>query len=232
MENFTKIINPGQIKFSEVFVKIAFENKRLSITGVVGPRRNGDCRGSCGQIQDELCRITSMEPGWDRAKIQRLAEIWGEHHLNDMHAGCPHQKGPDWDTEKYLKLTSYNWGPKFHEYRTLALRGDLPITQEAWKDIVERVERITVAVVTPKHPALLTEGDHQLIADGFVKEGESETRTANWVYPAQHPEGFLTKPCPTCGHRYGSGWLFEEVPEDVLQWLHDLPETQTTPVWV
>lgn len=232
MENFTKIINPGQIKFSEVFVKIAFENKRLSITGVVGPNRYGSCRGSCGQIRDELSRITFLNPGWDRAKIERLTEIWGEHHLNDMHAGCPHQKGADWDTTKYLKFTSYNWGPKFLEYRTLAHRGKLPIAQEVWKDIMERVERITVAVVSPKHPVLLTDGDHQLIADGFVKEGKSKTHAANWVYPEQHPEGFLTKPCPTCGHKYGSGWLFEEVPEDVLQWLYDLPETQLQPAWI
>jgi hypothetical protein len=34
------------------------------------------------------------------------------------------------------------------------------------------------------------------------------------------------------GYRYGSAWLKEEVPEDVLVWLHALPDTDVVPAWV
>ena len=34
------------------------------------------------------------------------------------------------------------------------------------------------------------------------------------------------------GYRYGSAWLREEVPEDVLIWLNGLPSTDVTPAWV
>jgi hypothetical protein len=49
-----------------------------------------------------------------------------------------------------------------------------------------------------------------------------ETKKTSWVYPHEHPEGYLTKPCPVCGYKYGSAWLHEDVPQDVLDWLQSL----------
>jgi hypothetical protein len=45
---------------------------------------------------------------------------------------------------------------------------------------------------------------------------------SGWVYESEHPEGELMKPCPECGYKYGSAWLEESVPEDVLEWLNTL----------
>lgn len=46
-----------------------------------------------------------------------------------------------------------------------------------------------------------------------------------WVRPSEHPEGLLTKPCPTCGYRYGTQWLPEPLPDDIVAevtgWLTD-----------
>lgn len=39
-------------------------------------------------------------------------------------------------------------------------------------------------------------------------------------------------PDPSNGYKYGSAWLLEEVPEDVLKFLAGLPETARTPAWV
>lgn len=39
-------------------------------------------------------------------------------------------------------------------------------------------------------------------------------------------------PNPATGYRYGSGWLREEVPADVLDYLRNLPDTDRTPAWV
>jgi hypothetical protein len=34
------------------------------------------------------------------------------------------------------------------------------------------------------------------------------------------------------GYRYGSGWLSEEVPAEVIDWLRGLPDTDAQPAWV
>jgi hypothetical protein len=39
---------------------------------------------------------------------------------------------------------------------------------------------------------------------------------ASWVYEKEHPRGFLMKPCPVCGYKYGSAWLKEEIPQKVI----------------
>lgn len=59
-----------------------------------------------------------------------------------------------------------------------------------------------------------------------------ETKAAGWVYPREHPRGLLGRPCEVCGYRYGSAWLKEEVPAEVLAFLESLPETDKTPAWV
>lgn len=58
-------------------------------------------------------------------------------------------------------------------------------------------------------------------------------RELGWEYKEHHdPKTFKGENCPVCGYSIGSAWLKEEVPEDVLQWLHDLPETTKEPAWV
>lgn len=37
-----------------------------------------------------------------------------------------------------------------------------------------------------------------------------------WVTPTEHPAGLLTRPCPECGYRYGSAWLHEPLPAEVV----------------
>ena len=53
----------------------------------------------------------------------------------------------------------------------------------------------------------------------MIRIKKVETKTANWVTPKEHPEGILTKPCEICGYKYGTKWNFEEIPEEVLEYL-------------
>ena len=63
-------------------------------------------------------------------------------------------------------------------------------------------------------------------------DGPTEEKALGWLKPEEHPEGILGKPCPVCGYKYGTSWLREEVPEDVLQFLYSLPNTTKQPAWV
>lgn len=65
---------------------------RLSITGVVGPLPSGNCLGSSGQIDNELHRVDRYAPGWDRILVEQLRMVWNRWHLNDLQAGCEHQR--------------------------------------------------------------------------------------------------------------------------------------------
>ena len=38
--------------------------------------------------------------------------------------------------------------------------------------------------------------------------------------------------CPTCSYPIGSKWLKEELPQEVIDFLQSLPDTDRTPVWV
>ena len=62
--------------------------------------------------------------------------------------------------------------------------------------------------------------------------GATEEKTLGWLRPDEHPEGILTKPCPVCGYKYGTTWKTEQVPEEVLQFLYNLPDSTKDPAWV
>lgn len=59
----------------------------------------------------------------------------------------------------------------------------------------------------------------------FLGEGKHSTRNMLvWVRPDEHPEGLLTKACPTCGYKYGTEWLVEELPEEIIEELKNMPD--------
>ncbi len=76
--------------------------------------------------------------------------------------------------------------------------------------------------------------EHQT-AEGWgkkeVKIG-AETKSTSWLTEKEHPEGVLSKPCPTCGYKYGTAWKKQEVPRDALNFLFTLPKADQAPPWV
>lgn len=157
--DFTKTVRVGKGPDGDVFCSIKFADGRLSITGVEGPKANGNASGSCGQIVDALAAVKECAPGWTFGLAAKFARVWKRWHLNDMRAGSPAQ-------EQFLR--------------------DHPV----------------VAVYPEDH---YTKASAALAAAGLN---------------------------PDNGYKYGSAWLREEVPADVLQFLADLPATDKTPAWV
>ena len=157
---------------------------RLSITGVEGPTRNGNCRGASGQLvleygyTDKGASITPGE-GWTSTEIARFLATWERWHLNDMRAGCEHQRAEKW-TERRIDPTKPTsaYGKHFDGQ-----------TQDSWNMLA-------------------------------------------WVRPDEHPDGMLTKPCPTCGYKFGSQWLYEPLPAEVIEYLANLPDSPDVPAWV
>ncbi|HEY9014252.1 MAG TPA: hypothetical protein VIM84_04205, partial [Gemmatimonadales bacterium] len=196
-----------------------------SITGVEGPLGNGNCRGSCGQtgIPDDL-HPAMGGTAWAPETVASLHEIWDRWHLNDMRAGCEHQRAA-WDTQEVLTLIHLAWGDAYHEQRRRAEDGAMSVEEYAiYAADTGAVFALATDYNAPKHPDLWgTEGE-ALLSRGLLKVERTEEKAAGWVSPREHPEGLLGKPCEICGYHYGSAWLYEDVPADVLEFLRALPD--------
>lgn len=154
-----KVISPGiDAEVSRrVFVRVEFEDGRLSLTGVVGPYRSGNAAGGAGQINP--VKVGKLDRFWTEEMVAKLNEVWERWHLNDMRAGTLAQ-------EEWLR-----------ENRT---RVSYPESQY-FRDLTD----LTVAKLNPD-----------------------------------------------AGYTYGSAWLVEKVPAEVIEWLEGLPVTEEAYAWV
>lgn len=110
-----KIINPCKCdvgykheKLVNAFCKIEYINEKLSICGVVGPIKSGDCMGSAGQCVDEI-RSGKPTEDWTNEMLQKFCNIWDEWHLNDMHPYCKHMKELGWVEQLKEKVKVTKW---------------------------------------------------------------------------------------------------------------------------
>lgn len=244
MENFKKVVNPCQClvwnqrgtgqHLVQAFAEIEYKDGKLSICGVIGPRSNGNADGSCGQCISE---IRSGEPNknWTAKVLQKFCDIWYRWHLNDMRPYCQHQKDLGWDKLAVKKVTLYNytlrneWFCKKREIynevkKILGETGQVFLTEyerEIWN--------LPLSVHTWKP---LDDVRYEPQKQQEWNEGPTEEKTLGWLSPEEHPDGILGKSCPVCGYKYGTSWLKEDVPEDVLQFLYNLPDTTREPAWV
>lgn len=182
MDKFTKIVCVGTYRHGTgaVFCNIQWDGAHLSITGVEGPKRNGNASGGCGQIGATLVdNVDTYATGWSTELATKFASVWAAWHLNDMRAGCEHQRAAGWDEKP----------------------------------------------IDPAKPTF-TYGKH------FAGQRYDSWNLLGWVPESEHQEGLMGRPCPECGYRYGTAWLAEEVPGEILEFLASLPDTDRDPVWV
>jgi hypothetical protein len=65
-----------------------------------------------------------------------------------------------------------------------------------------------------------------------MRSGCEHQRAMGWTYEEHHNRAtFKGENCPICGYSIGSSWLYEPLPEDVVDFLASLPETDITPAW-
>lgn len=112
--DFTKIVRVGKTADGDAFAKIAYKAGKLSISGAIGPKRNGDCTGSCGQwVMSMNPQDIDPAPGWTAETVQLFLQYWDKWHLNDMQAGSPAQTA---ELEKHkfpgYPESHYKWAQK------------------------------------------------------------------------------------------------------------------------
>lgn len=121
-QSFTKVVQPGvALGEGRLFVTIRWDGTRLSFTGVAGPMSNGDCRGSCGQVHRLLDDTLSCVDEWTPTTVRVLRGLWDRWHLNDMRAGCVHQR------RKSAPEISAKCGVCGYKYGSAWLHEDVPV---------------------------------------------------------------------------------------------------------
>ncbi len=249
MSCFIKVVNPcfcqvgSRERKSRAYAQITYKDGCLSFTGVIGPKSNGNCVGSCGQISDEL-RKGIPTATWNQDMLNRFCDIWNDWHLNNMRPYCEHQKQLEWHKAAKRKVNIYHY--KLNEIAK-KMRGDaeesaLTALKEG-RVFTPTTEQVTTYNLEPyislNNPI---EQDENNIADFYDPDnmyrsstGENgfiETTTLGYLREEEHPEGILRKRCPVCGYQYGTAWLLEPVSEDIVEWLKALPDSKTEPAWI
>lgn len=240
-----KVVRPGTVdlgydKTQPVFCHIRIVDGTLSITGVEGPMSNGDAHGSAGQIdqgyrhrdpRDNDDRysapkeLVSFAPGWSKELWWDFLDVWKNWHLNDTNSACEHQQAERWGKKKLVVVT---WGrtsetsAKQQELRDACMNklaeGETVTLDEDQRKLWKLKWELAGMYMTPElHP--------------FYEVDKTETKQSGWVYPTEHPDGVLTKPCPVCGHKYGH-WLRRKLPATVIEFLEKLPVADRKPAWV
>ena len=111
-------MDTGNGRRANIYVRARYDDGVLSITGVVGPTAGGNALGGCGQIdgqfahrnrEDDDTRYSQLvkpgdigfAPEWTADLWLGLLDVWQEWHLNDLHAGCEHQRALGWEKDGY-----------------------------------------------------------------------------------------------------------------------------------
>ena len=219
------------------FCKIEWDGTKLSITGVIGPMSNGDCRGSCVQCTDEIRDGTPISAeGWTREMVDKFCDIWDRWHLNDMNPCCEHQRKLGWMDQAREPMTLYHYKlrPEAEAKKKMAEKAALTNLRDG-KPFTPDTEQIFYANLEQFPDRYRPfEGELAEYYEPFtgLTHGAEEKMTRGWVRFDEDDQGILCKPCPVCGYKYGTAWLREDVPQDVIDWLFTLPDTPVRPAWV
>ncbi|MDH5645206.1 MAG: hypothetical protein OEZ01_04320 [Candidatus Heimdallarchaeota archaeon] len=240
-----KIVRLGTVKIYDnkhatVYCKIKFKDGRLSITGVEGPYTNGNCAGSCGQINIHLTKkqeTIKLNPAWNKSMLAKFFNVWDEWHLNDLNPNCEHQIGPAW-TRKNVTLYHFELNKKTEnaileaKKQALQVLKDGNLFKPTKHQIVICALKSKIIHHTDKLPKTLNKYYAPCVKKYDWQVGPQEIKSTNRLTEEEHPEGFMSKPCKVCGYKYGHGWKFKKVPEDIISFLKNLPTTDRIPAWV
>lgn len=248
-----KILYIGKLKKDgfDLFCKAELTGGKLSISGVIGPKMNGDSHGGCGQIDMEFSHkdpkqndrryskpITPEEidfaKGWNKTKWFAFLDVWHRYHLNDMKATCEHQEALGWDDMAGESLELYKW-----KLTSEASTQQQNIEEGAMKSL----KTLGFAKVGPNEKKLLNleywmKTEKNELPDSLAEyyredtDGHIETKNRGWLDEKEHSLGLLSKACPVCGYKYGTAWKKRTLPAEVVKFIETLPEPKKQPAWI
>ena len=236
------IVMPGFLPHGEngnevpLHIKIQLADGKLSISGVVGAKSNGDCWGSAGQCIDSLID-DGFRPAknWTKKMALKLHGIWEKWHLNDMYAECEHQVKLGWREQAKEKVKLYHWrlSDEAASRKTHAKEAALnslkigiaftPTSSQTYYSVMPDF----ITTHTEEQPKNYVKHESSYIGG----QRHVEVKALGWLRPDEHPDGLLCRPCPVCGYKRGTSWKHHDIPADVTAWLYELPKASKKCAW-
>lgn len=150
--------------------------------------------------------------------LKRILDIWKEYHLNDMHAECIHQ-----EEAGIRELASQ---PLYKAKYTMT--HDTIMKQRKVEDFIKKelVQNGTVTLSQDQRDLYTTKYSikkfflnvdeaKENIPEGYkLNEVEKTLRGHESISECEF--GLLGKECPVCGYKYGHGWTYRPIPEEIL----------------
>ena len=196
--------------FNRVTVDMEYKEengkKRFSVSASVWNSRRSDIIAG-GQCLDTIA------PYINDPVYTEILRLWELYHLNDMHPECEHQAAAGWRNEAVKKVNLYKF----------TMTTEAISEQHKIKNAVIQAAKDGESLRLSKEKRLVLSLDYSITTHGdtlpetlapYYKLKETETKALGWLKETEHPNGILNKPCPVCGYKYGSSWVYFPIPEN------------------
>jgi hypothetical protein len=190
---------------------------------------------SCGQIRDSL------------ADFFPEAIPFFQYHLNNCNAGCTHQKALGWGYKRDIALTAFDCTTVQLDILNADLAAKVAKKRAKWIDSklasTPAVTLLKAAGIDPTNYAMEALASVGPLTSIFLENGSKFVDTftrklrkqvlatmqkmaqdvipdetfKSWIF-----EDSLCAPCPECGYKYGTAWLYEPLPQNVIDWVNSL----------
>lgn len=226
-----KVFNFGKIDFQHtgkkcnlVTVEMEYkedgDKKRFSVCANVWDARHHDIVAG-GQCLDRIVPYMKNNP-----VFMEILRLWKLYHLNDMHPECEHQAAAGWNQKAAEKVTLYHWQLTREAMNEQKAAEKAAISALKAGKTFTPSERQTFFACLPYSLTTYTENIPKYYepkkslytGDG----GHTETKSLGWLREDEHPEGILAKPCPVCGYKYGSSWMYFPIPKEDEEIIYSL----------
>lgn len=191
------------------------DKKIFSVSANVWNSRHTDIVAG-GQCLDALA------PYIDNPVYSEILRLWELYHLNDMHPECEHQHVEGWHKLASKKVTLYHWrltSEAINEQKAAekaaisALKAGETFTPNEQQTFISRLP-YGLTTHTDTLPENVTKYYEPKKPHYAGDTGHTETKACGWLRETEHPEGILSKACPVCGYKYGTGWVYFPIPAE------------------
>ena len=89
----------GQLDGRNIFFELRSEETTAGPTfsGVIGESGRDGSWGQVHELLDKLIAQGQYTTPWTKDKLEQLARLWRRWHLNNLKAGCEHQRAARWE---------------------------------------------------------------------------------------------------------------------------------------
>lgn len=180
--------------------------KRFSVSASVWNSRRSDIIAG-GQCLDTIAPYVN-DPFYTE-----ILRLWKLYHLNDMHPECEHQAAAGWRNEAAKKVNLYKF----------TMTTEAISEQHKIKNAVIQAAKDGESLRLSKEKRLVLSLDYSITTHSdtlpetlapYYKLKETEIKALGWLKETEHPNGILSKPCPVCGYKYGSSWVYFPIPKN------------------